>query len=234
MAIVRAQVALQAASALPEDVTVNTFHFSTSDLAQATLDAITDQLNQFYTSVPAGGTVDLESFFSTEVAQNGHTIKLYDMADATPRVPIEEATFNLGLVPNGDPLPGEVALCLSFQGAKVSGQPQARRRGRVYIGRLDKDSAAGGRPTGLLRTTLALCGDQLATQSDLAATWSWIVLSPAFDGMIEDVDGTMVPHPTREAYGETFAVVTNGWVDDAFDTQRRRGLAASARTLFSI
>lgn len=236
MALVRAQVALQPVNALPQDVTVNTFHFSTADLLDATLDAIDDALVDFYTAINAhfGNATFLQSFFSTQVAQNGHTVTMYDLGTPKPRVPLRTTTWNLGVSPNGDPLPGEVAVCMSFQGEKVAGQPQSRRRGRIYFGRLDKDSASAGRPSATLMTCLAAAGRELVGRSDLAGNWSWIVLSPAFDGMIKDVDGNIVPHPTREAYPETFAVVHDGWVDNEFDTQRGRGLVSTARTLFTL
>lgn len=234
--VIRAQVALQAATGLPEDVTVNTFHFETpvgDEVAGAV--AVEPSLVAFYTGDPdgAGAGVNLSSFMSTEVAQNGHTIKFYDMADATPRVPIHEASFNLAAAPNGDPLPGEVACVLSFQGDKVSGLSQARRRGRIYLGRLDKDSSTAGRPSASLITSLTEAGRALLLASQAAVSWSWIVYSAAFDGTTKDENGAVVPHPTRAAYPATYTYVTSGWVDNAFDTQRRRGLAATTRTTFT-
>lgn len=235
MALVRAQVALAASNGLPEDVTVNTFHFSTGDVASSTLDDIASALTEFYTVVPIGppaGANALYSFFSTEVAQNGHVIKFYNLDEDPPRVPMQENTFNLPTAPNGDALPGEVACVLSFQATPQSGLSQARRRGRIFLGRLDKDSSTAGRPSSALMGTLASAGEDLLGLSDGAALWTWIVYSAPYDGMVRDVDGNLVPHPTRSAYPETFAPVANGWVDNAFDTQRRRGLAATARTLW--
>lgn len=234
MAIIRAQVALAPSNGLPEDVTVNTFHFSTADLASGTLDSIQTALKAFYNVIPTatGGTVALTSFMSTQVAQNGHQITMYDMADATPRVPIREHTWNFALAPNGQPLPGEISLVLSFQGDKVSGEKQARKRGRIYFGRLETDALSGGRPTGTILANLAAAGETLRVASEFTPEWTWIVLSQAFDGTLRLPGGEVVPHPTRAAYGQTFAAVTNGWVDNDFDIQRRRGVAATARTLW--
>jgi hypothetical protein len=236
MATIRAQVALKHSNGLPEDVTVNTFHFGTTAAFDAAVHAdLIAALEGFYTNDPdaAGGAMPLYTFFSTEIGQNGHEIRFYDMADPEPRVPLHTEPFNLPAAPNGDPLPGEVAVVLSFQGVKVSGQPQARRRGRIFLGRLDKDCSSAGRPSTSLMTSLAGAGQALLTASDGAAGWSWGIYSAAFDGMTRDENGNVVPHPTREAYTSTFTAVDNGWVDNAFDTQRRRGLAASTRTTFS-
>lgn len=219
MAILRAQVALMHSGALPEDIATNTFHFVTEDgVPDTEPPLIATALSSFYTGGHGPGGINIASFFSTEMAQNGHQIAIYNLADATPRVPVYETTFNLTSAPNGDPLPGEVALCLSFQGAAQSGESQARRRGRVYIGRFDKDSASSGRPSSSLQQTLAGAGAFLLSESVSAASWSWCVYSPT---------AAAAADPTP------FAVVTNGWCDNAFDTQRRRGLAPTARVLFS-
>jgi hypothetical protein len=220
MGLLRATVTLQHDSGLPEDVSTNTFYFSTAatppDITD--VDAITEALEDFYCVTPAGGAAALYTYFSAETAQNGHTVTVYDMDDPEPRAPIDTHTFNLPANPTGDPLPGEVALCLSFQAATQSGQPQARRRGRVYIGRLDTQSMSSGRPDTALQQDVALAGQALLDLSDTEADWSWVVYSP-----------------TLAAAGDPtpYNVVTNGWCDNAYDTQRRRGLLPTSRTTFS-
>jgi len=213
MAIIRAQVGIQHVSALPEDVLVNTLYATVGSLDDVTYDEIKTAIVNLYNA----GATPLYTFMSTEVAQNGHTIKLYNMDELPPRVPVKEYSFNLPVAPNGDPLPGEVALVMSFQGDKVSGEAQARKRGRIYLGRFDKDSVTAGRPSAALLNSVDAAGTAFLAASSASAFWSWCVYSPT-----SDLEGDPTP----------FTLVTNGWVDNAFDTQRRRGLAPTAKQLF--
>lgn len=213
MALIRAQVSFAHTSGLPEDILSNTFHFTTADILAPTLDAVATAVEEFYEA----GATPLYTFFSNEMAQNGHVIRLYNLDEPAPRVPLLERAFSLPVAPNGDPLPGEVALVVSFQGTPVSGLNQARRRGRVYVGRLDKDSASAGRPSAALIASAVAAADDLLADSVAAAMWSWAVYSPT-----DDAAGDPTP----------FTIVEEGWVDNAFDTQRRRGLAPTARTTF--
>jgi hypothetical protein len=108
-------------------------------------------------------------------------------------------------------------LCLSFQAVKVSGQTQARRRGRVYIGGLGIVTTAGTTnsfpvPTGQVVTNLVNAAQNLGNDAP-DANWSWVVYSRANDIVVN---------------------VDNGWVDNAFDTQRRRGNAPSQRETFEL
>lgn len=145
--------------------------------------------------------------------QDDHIIKWYDMNDPEPRAPVRENTLDLAAGTRTGSLPPEVALCLSYQGARVSGLPQARRRGRVYIGPFEA-AAVGtdGRPISTIVTALRNAGAALLAASDAAATWTWIQFSTVNDG---------------------FADVDNGWVDNEFDTQRRRGRPYTSRSTFS-
>lgn len=201
----KAQVSLAMVSNIPEDSPVNTWHFQGVNDSTGR-DAIIDGLTDFY------DTMRLE--LADTVSQNGHRIKIYDMADPEPRAPIRDQTFNLTSAPSGGPQAAEVALCLSFQGDRVSGESQASRRGRIYFGPLDTtvvDSA--GRPSSAFQTKLANAGDTLMTFM-LGGGWTmlWCVYSPT--------TSSLTP-------------VTNGWVDNAFDIQRRRGLAPTSRVTFS-
>lgn len=154
----------------------------------------------------------IQSIFPSTVRQNNHVWKLYDRADPKPRAPKSQGTFNFTSLPVGNPAPPEVALCLSFQDTPLSGFPQSRRRGRVYLGPLDAsivDSA--GRPASTTITTIRNAAEALRVASVSATTWDWAVWST--------VNGT--------ASG-----VANGWLDDEFDTQRRRGRLPTVRTIF--
>lgn len=141
---------------------------------------------------------------------NGLMWKSYDLADPEPRVPVLVGSATLA--PAGTaPLPPEVSLCLSFQAVKASGQPQASRRNRVFLPFLDEtQNSTDGRPSPTLVTGVANAADALWDASEAASDWSWIVHSPI---------------------GGDLAIV-DGWVDNEWDTQRRRGRPATSRTVF--
>lgn len=216
MPIVQAQVVLPMDSGIPGDAAINTFHFNVEEPLAVPLQTISDAIEDFYmaTTVGGAGTLDrIAGFLSSHIGPTAE-VKFYNLADPQPRVPVFEDTFPL-TIPTGAPLPQEVAFVLSFQGTPQSGQSQARRRGRVYIGPLGFNAQAvapEGRPPNALRTAVVNAGSRLRAASVADALWTWGIWSRA---------------------GLTFTAVNNGWVDDAWDTQRRRGLDPTARTTFS-
>lgn len=204
MVDIRCTVTFAIDSGIPEDRPVNTWAFTAVDKSTPVSDEITDDLIAFYNAVSGA--------FSGIYAQNGHVIKFYDLADPQPRAPYYERTFNLTSNPTQSPLPSELAICVSFQGNRVSGQDQKRRRGRVYLGPLATGQNDNGRPLGTTLTAINAAADDLLTASNGSANYAWCVYSRTDDAMV---------------------VVTNGWVDDAFDVQRRRGLAPTTRRTFA-
>lgn len=202
MPVVSCVTTLRMDSGILNDFPTNTWWFDDDD--GTTLPAIESALTTFYNAV--------RPYYPTTMEQNGHTFTWYRQSDPQPRAPIRETTWNLSSAPNGASLPAEVAMCLSFQAPKLSGVPQARRRGRIYIGPLGGSIIDGaGRPTTGLVDGIRNAGATLAAASIASTTWKWAVFSR--------VNGTA-------------AEVTSGWVDNAFDTQRRRGIAASSRNTF--
>lgn len=196
-------VTIQMDSHLPNDAVVNTWHSECIGVPND-FDGFLTALEQFYD--------DIASNLSSAVDGTGFTAKTYLMNDPEPRAPVDVRTFGT-MVAGATAMPPELALVLSFQGDQVSGTPQARRRGRVYIGPLKNMpvSSTDPRVTGQPLIDLTDAAAALMAASDAAANWTWVVYSQA--------DDAMVP-------------VTNGWVDDAFDIQRRRGLLPSQRVLF--
>jgi len=106
---------------------------------------------------------------------------------------------------------------LSFQGERTSGQSQARRRGRVYLGPFGSSAGdtTSGRPSSGLRGGIITAAAAFGVQSQAAIEWVWGVISTAGPSM-------------------SFSEVKDGWVDDAWDTQRRRGEGATLRTTFTV
>jgi len=86
----------------------------------------------------------------------------------------------------------------------------------VFLGPLAQASVAGasGQVEGGFIDTIIASGSNLKDASDAATDWAWVVLN----GL--------------DATSTTTLPVDNGWVDNAFDTQRRRGLRPTVRTTF--
>lgn len=199
------QVTLNHDSALPEDVTVNAWSFNTG-VAKDTTAAIdiVAKLQTFYNA--------FASRLSASLAGTG-SVKFYDRADLKPRVPW--FTGALVIVPGTSNLASEVSLTLSFSSDVISGVPAARRRGRLFLGPLASsvNDATSGRPITAAVTEISNAAGVLQTASANAAGWGW------------------------EIYSRTDLIgrdVLRGYVDNAFDTQRRRGLRPTTRTLWGI
>jgi hypothetical protein len=203
MAVERALVTLRTADAIPANFLTNSLWFDVVE--EEDYPIITAVIEECYNLLIAE--------LSNLLAQNGHEIQFYRESDPTPRVPTFETTFNLDSAPSGSPLPREVSLCLSFQAGKVSGLSQARRRGRIYLGPLDSATVGtDGRPDAGVIAAVASFGEQLLGASQASLTWKWAVYSR--------VNGSG-------------SEVMDGWVDNSFDTQRRRGDAPTTRDTFS-
>jgi hypothetical protein len=117
-------------------------------------------------------------------------------------------------------MPEEVALVCTLKGDPPD---TARRRGRIYLGPFSLNGLAQvgatntvpARPNvassqGIVRVAADRCID-LANQTAIPRTW---------------VIRSTVPV-------ENFVPITNGHIDNAWDTQRRRGPATTARTLWT-
>ena len=210
MTTVRCQARLQGDTGVPEDVFVNTWHVATgsASLDETMAVDLSAAFSEFYlTSIPALSQA-LKVYLSPAIA--GLEFRFYDLADAEPRVPIIK-TPTFGTPSDKNPLPTEVAVCLS-----LTGDPPVtpRKRGRVYIGPLNTDAAASGQTSDArvdtgLRNLLAQLANRLV---ESLAPNTLVILSRA--------SGLQIP-------------VTGGWIDNAFDIQRRRGMDANARTTWA-
>lgn len=220
MSIIRAVARLPYFTSIPEDVVTNTFHFAT--VATPTTDQITAMLtgvSQFYTDVAPTDTVGEWMAGVLSRATGACQVELYNLDDPEPRLPIGSTTFTLPAAVGSVTVPLETSLCLSYRAAYTSGEPNARRRGRAYIGPLSSSAITSGSGslfpspnTSCMSTFLQSAADHLyavpATESV-----NWVVYS---------------------ASDNVARVVVQAWVDNAFDTQRRRGNSPSARTTISI
>lgn len=213
--LMRAQVILNSSTGLAEDRCENTFFVSGTDSVATMATAWFGYLVNFYNTVHTPGTTALAGFMSGDLSRTAdkHTMKFYDMADPVPRAPISTVTWQLGaLVGTAVNMPKEVAVCLSYKGTYASGIPQARQRGRIYHGPLNTNVILGAstvNPTVDTSYIAALRGAGIYLVGVGTSGSKWCV------------------HSVRGGFD---SYITGGWVDNAFDTQRRRGLTATSRT----
>jgi hypothetical protein len=220
--LMRAQVTIPLDDAVPENYIVNTLYFDGDDTlgVQPVEDyhaAVETLLTNFYQAID--GVV-----LAPSVAANA-LVKIYDMRDPEERVPEHE--FTIALTPAaGIALPNEVALCLSFRAEYESGVNPQRRRGRIYLGPVSSDTvttvAGQSRPLGSVQTAVAAAADAMADGELInigdPERVRWSIYSPTTDAT-QDI-------------GLAFNDVIGGWVDNAYDTQRRRGPAPTSRATF--
>lgn len=231
MAIVRVMVTIPRDSAIEEDTVSNTFHFSTQNPvpdSAFTIEQIEQRVEDFYKLPGGGGANALVAYMANDLNTSIARIRMYDMADAEPRIPFLDNIHDLG-VAGGTSLPSEVALRLSTRAALVSGVNRARLRGGLYfgpLGGLAYNVAAGtARPTAQVLAALALSARRLIDESEAASTWAWVIYSSG----ARDNSDKSVPYKDRPLLPPIVNPIVSAYVDDAFDTQRPRGVAASAR-----
>lgn len=211
-------VILQGASGLPEDRFVNLWHFAgeTGIDEAAHLNGIQFELGTFYETI--------KEYLST-VALGAANLQIetrtYRADDPEPREPLYR-TLGVDITANGATgLPNEVACVVSF----FHERNVPRQRGRVYIGPLNNAVLAAPVAGVGERFLLAAAVTEFAT----AAT-----------GLLAGTNGvewcTKSNMPFSSAPGSLpgpfYREVTAGWVDNACDTQRRRGMRAQSRTTF--
>lgn len=193
-------------SGLPEDRTINSWAFRNDGLTgtEGVAGAAASVLNAFYGGSGTQTEYPLKYMSSTvELSQ----YRVYDLGQTPPREPfiVDVATPGES---GGTPLPQEVSLCLSLR----TDDRTARGRGRLYLGPFVTTALASSQgsvtPNSLLVTGIIdSANDVLGTTENV--TW----------GLISQRDGAA-------------KVVIGGYVDNAFDTQRRRGQAPTSRTPF--
>jgi hypothetical protein len=134
--------------------------------------------------------------------------KVYDDGAAPNQPPMVTSTSAaLNTPPVG---PREVALCLSLRGKTLATSEAAgsnpRKRGRIYVGPIVQGSFE--RPSQGIRDSVKALGNAIAAAAG-SNTYNWVV-------------------------GSERGVVVEGFVDDEWDTQRRRGLRPTQRVIFPI
>lgn len=202
----RFQVIIPAITNVPADACVNTWHFNLTGGTDPVATVLGD-LQDFYET--------WATYRGAGYDWDGIHVKGYNLEDTPPRVPVfDDPLGSTGLV-GTTCLPHEVALVVSFRAAQQSGLNPARRRNRVYLGPFaEVANNTGGRPESGMLTPLVAGAQALLNASNTSSDYSWAINS------------TFVP-PT------TIVNVHDGWIDDSWDTQRRRGIEPTSRLAFS-
>lgn len=215
-------------SGLPRDVAINTFHFWAADGTDLSTygPLLADEVGFFYT-VP-GAAEAVTHYMSRVINFTTSTIEAYTVADWETSSPTWTPVHSQFLTApdsglGDDSLPLEVACCLSFKGvARVSGSGDissaARRRGRVFIGPLDQRAVGDVTvverpvPSDVFMGDLVTCASALKAAVAGDGGQGWVIWSRAAHSLV---------------------AVSDGWVDNEWDTQRRRGMDATVRLPFA-
>lgn len=208
MARLLVQCSLPYQTNIPEDVSVNTFAIDTASVEEPSLEdlgTLADGLEDFYQ--------ELAGYLHPELS-GVLRVRAYDIADPEPRVPLIDTERSNWFSSAGTGLPEEVAIAISYTAVPVSGQAPARRRGRIYVGPL-RTAAIAADSDGHTRPSSGFYTAADAAVTALHGTittlgWLWCVWSRTSDAF----------YPLREWY-----------VDNALDTQRRRGVRPTSRTV---
>lgn len=223
-----ASVSLAARTGILKDETVVDFVFDNDATSSSETTDIRDALVDFFNATTGTGfTLAHYIGYSRSRASAASKINIYDLdghLDGSPHgSPTFAYTFTLGAGDTDRVIenPAQVALVLSFH-ADLSGlveesgatRPRARRRGRVYIGPLDNLNANAQAVDGpvipsdnLINTLASAASDLLAASGVIWSVWS-------------------------RANAAVYEVV-GGWVDNRFDTQRKRLTSPTIRTSWS-
>jgi hypothetical protein len=159
------------------------------------------------TTDPQGLCVDManawKAFMIPAMSTGEINVKAYDAQGTPPVYPAGDYTMQQGSAP-ASTSNREIALCLSF----YSQLNRPGRRGRLYVPAvLAGVSVSGGRPnqSGI---------DKVASLAQILA----------------DIGGADVDWSVYSRKTDTAFPVSDYWVDNAWDVQRRRGLRPTART----
>lgn len=214
MARISAQVILRPTSGIAKDFVTNVYHF---DINEPSIPGDTN-LKDFVENRVGGALVELYEDLKPDLgllSQTGHRIKFVDIDGPRPQYPFLEVMFDFDTAVQQTSLPAECCIVSSFEASQVAGIRQSSRRGRVFIGPLNTGALtpSSGRVADTTRGRIATAfADFKAKDDDVGLSgWVWTIYSPTLGVMSK---------------------VNSGHVDNAFDTQRRRGVSSSFRSVW--
>jgi len=220
-AIIRAEVTFPYTSGIPRDISMNVLHFLLpDDPISDDFVAISDAIIGFYNEPQLGSTFAIGELFSAVISRGEDDCSIvFSNVDDDPELPLLTSNFTLvGVLSDVESsLPLEVAICASIRATPAFPVPVRRRTGRIYLGPLMNETLTltpGGFPEVGAETRANICN---AVQ--------WLASDDTLDvqrlAVYSRVDG--------QAYE-----VSQGWVDNEPDTQRRRQMDPTVRTTWSI
>lgn len=237
MATYRTTNAFHSVTGLPQDDCLTTYHWETDEGAYSavTAAALNGHVAAAWETVNPPGTSKPSTWISPEISRViKPTCKTYGISGGSPLAVNDWLAMTASSFDQG--MPSEVAMCLSYN-ADLTGileeapddpdadtrpeRPAARRRGRIYVGPLILTCATATepvRPVSTLMNDLLGLGVGLATISDPTLT---------------AVNARWVVHSDSGFAGANYEI-TRVSVDDAFDTQRRRGVDRGTRLFASV
>lgn len=225
MPILKAVATLKTGDGIAANYVQNTFHFLVDSSNSDNWEIIRFHLQSFYndTQTSQVGTT-LASFYSDGILRGADAadLNIYPTG-APPNDPVFQGAIDFdpaGTV-NQVELPSEVALVLSYRNEDVTAAADRWRRGRVYTGPFhlgaDNDSETDSRPSVALRTVLL----------ESAANLRDNVLDESQGSVIWVVYSKVAAAIPGGQFGLGSFPVTQVRVDNAWDTQRRRGTEAT-------
>lgn len=206
---------------LPKDVSVNTFHVTClPGLSDVELGDVLNRFINFY-NTGHGGSNALATFMHPSLSRGANvcTATAYDLADPEPRPPKVSTNFTLGAASGTGGVALETAVCLSMHGSFPAGEVRARRRGRIFFGPISTSGIGAG-----TSSTFPVVNGNLLLALTRSAEWL-VAEIPAVNALAFWSVWSRVNNEPVEIIG--------GWVDDALDTQRRRGQDPVGRSLWS-
>lgn len=201
------------------NVFVNTWFFRNDTAGgspETMADNIRDALDAFYDdSIGTPTAARITAFMSPAIDRPNVRYRVYDLGQAAPRVPIIRAPAPTWTAAASTlKMPNECAIVLSYRsgtGTTGGGTSDKTRRGRIYVGPFQTGAIDTGGPTED-STPSPLLLDRIregaANVESSSLPLTWVQYSRSVNRM---------------------AVVTGGFVDAAWDTQRRRGMKAASR-----
>lgn len=237
MATYRTTCNMHSVTGLPEDDVVTTYHWETDEgaYAVATAAALNGHVAAAWEAVTAPGTSKPSTWISPEISRvTVPTNKTYGISGGSPLAVNDWLAMTASSFDQG--MPSEVALCLSYNADLTNvleeapddadadaapERPAARRRGRIFVGPLILTCATATepvRPIDTMRNDLLGLGVALGNPTNptlTAVNTKWVVNSnPGFGGANYEIIRCSV--------------------DNAFDTQRRRGVKQTNRLTAAV
>lgn len=229
--------AFHSVTGLPEDDVITTYHFDTTEDGEnnATALKLCGHVAAAWESITAPGTGKPSAWISPEISRvQKPTVKAYGHNGGSPIAMTDWLAMTASNFDQG--MPGEVALCLSYNADLTDileeapddadpdsrpERPASRRRGRLFVGPLVLTCGTATEPTrpiDTLRNDLLGLGVFLGNPTDPALT---------------AVDAMWIIYSNAGLAGEAHEIIRCS-VDNAFDTQRRRGVKQTNRLLANV